>query len=102
MLRAGRDLARARANGSDLGAAISSLRELSTPYYLAHALLDSARELTRRGETDAAAAAADEAIAVQLRCQPLLDRAATATHGEANLTAAADARPRTRATGTRP
>jgi hypothetical protein len=103
MLRAERDLARARANEIAFAAAITSLRELSTPYHLAHGLLDYAEELTRQGETDAAAAA-DEAtaIAVQLRCQPLLDRAAAATHGEAHLTAAAGERPRTRATGTRP
>jgi class 3 adenylate cyclase/tetratricopeptide (TPR) repeat protein len=102
MLRAERDLARARANGGDLAAAITGLRELSTPYHLAHGLLDYAEELTRRGETDAAAAAADEAtaIAVQLRCQPLLDRAGT--QSEAHVTAAAGARRRTHATGTRP
>jgi hypothetical protein len=102
MLRAERDLARARlasANGEEFAAAITALRELSTSYHLAHGLLDYAQELTRRGETDAAAAAADEAtaIAVQLRCQPLLDRAA-----DTQATAAAGARRRTRATGTQP
>jgi class 3 adenylate cyclase len=104
MLRAERDLARARANGSDFAAAIAGLRELSTPYHLAHGLLDYAGELTRRGETEAAAAVAEEAtaIAVQLRCQPLLDRAADATQSEAQITAAAGARPRTRATDTQP
>ena len=101
MLRAERDLARARLAG-DSEAAIASQRELSTPYHLAHGLLDYATELTRRGEAEAAAAAADEAtaIAVQLRCQPLLDRAAELTAGQARITAAAGARPRTRATGT--
>ena len=45
------------------------------------------------------------AIAVQLRCQPLLDRAAELTADaelaadQAQITAAAGARPRTRATG---
>jgi class 3 adenylate cyclase len=115
MLRAERDLARARlasANGEEFAAAITALRELSTPYHLAHGLLDYAQELTRRGETDAAAdaaaAAADEAtaIAVQLRCQPLLDRAAVLPRGDdppgPPATAAADARRRTRATGIRP
>ena len=105
MLRAERDLARARLatdNGAEFAAAITGLRELSTPYHLAHGLLDYAAVLSRRGETEAAAAALDEAtvIAVQLRCQPLLDRAAELKPGEANLTAAAGARPRTRATGT--
>jgi class 3 adenylate cyclase len=107
MLRAERDLARARLaddNANEFAAAIASLRELSTPYHLAHGLLDYAEELTRRGETEAAAAAADEAtaIAVQLRCQPLLDRAADSTPSQAQATAAAGARHRTRATGTRP
>jgi len=105
MLRAERDLVRARLtgdNGAQFATAITALRELSTPYHLAHALLDYAGELTRRGEVEAAQAAVDEAvaIAVQLRCQPLLDRAAEVKPGEANLTAAAGARPRTRATGT--
>src|ERR1700684_2691803 len=78
MLRAERDLAVARRAGDDDGtgfaAAITSQRELSTPYHLAHGLLDYAGELGRRGEAQAAAAAAAEAtaIAVQLGCQPLL------------------------------
>jgi class 3 adenylate cyclase/tetratricopeptide (TPR) repeat protein len=105
MLRAERDLARARLaadDGAGLAAAITGLRELSTPYHLAHGLLDYAAVLTRRGEAEAAAQAVDEAtaIAVRLRCQPLLDRAAELKPGEPNLTAAAGARPRTRATGT--
>jgi class 3 adenylate cyclase len=104
------DLGRARLasenneNGDELAAAITGLRGQSTPHHLAHGLLDHAAVLSRRGETGAAQAALDEAtaIAVQLRCQPLLDRAAEVKSGEANLTAAAGARPRTRATGTRP
>ncbi len=106
MLRAERDLARARLapagdRAADLAAAITGLRERSSPFNLAHGLLDQAAELTRRGEPDAGAAAADEAIAIaaQLRCQPLLDRAADLT---APAKAAAGARPRTRATGTVP
>jgi hypothetical protein len=85
MLRAERDLARARlaASDSDQAAdapfvsAIGSLRELSTPYHLAHGLLDHARHLMRRHDTEAAEAAIGEArdIARNLRCQPLLDRA---------------------------
>jgi len=118
MLRAERDLARARlaagdgaagdgaaddgasASGDQFAVAITGLRELSTPYHLAHGLLDHAAHLTRQGQAEAAAAAADEAtaIAVQLRCQPLRDRAADIT---TRATAAAGARRRTRATGTR-
>jgi class 3 adenylate cyclase len=109
ILRAERDLARARLaaageRAAELAAAITGLRELSTPYHLAHGLLDQAGELIRRGEPDAAAAAADEAtaIAVQLRCQPLLDRAADIVSAAAEPKAAAGARPRTRATDTVP
>jgi tetratricopeptide (TPR) repeat protein len=86
MLRAERDLVRARVaaqNGerdaaASFAVAITGLRELSTPYHLAHGLLDHAEHLTRLGEVDAATAAVAEAcdIAHRLRCQPLLDRAA--------------------------
>ena len=86
MLRAERDLARARLAAGDgapaaaapFTAAIGGLRELSTPYHLAHGLLDHAVYLTRMGDAEAAAAAIKEAraIAGRLRCQPLLDRAA--------------------------
>ena len=89
MLRAERDLARARLAADDgdpaaaaaFAAAISSLRELSTPYHLAHGLLDHAQYLTRLDDAEAAAAAIGEArdIARSLRCQPLLDRAARLT-----------------------
>ena len=66
------------AAAADFAAAISGLRELSTPYHLAHGLLDYAGYLTRRGEVEAAALAIDEArgIGQQLRCEPLLSRAA--------------------------
>jgi class 3 adenylate cyclase/predicted ATPase len=99
MLRAERALARARLagpNGDQFPAAIAGVREQSTPYHLAHGLLDYAAELARRGEAEAAAAAAEEATAIagRLRCQTLLDRAAE------TLTATAGAHPRTRATGT--
>ncbi len=86
MLRAERDLARARPAASDdaptraaFAAAIGSLRELSTPYHLAHGLLDYADFLTRSGDVETAAAAIGEAreIAQRLRSQPLLDRAGT-------------------------
>jgi hypothetical protein len=89
MQRAERDLARARLTASDgdpaaataFAAAISSLRELNTPYHLAHGLLDHACYLTRLGDTRAAAAAIGEArdIAGNLRCQPLLDQAGNFT-----------------------
>jgi tetratricopeptide (TPR) repeat protein len=85
MLRAERGLVRARlatrdgdrAASASFTAAISSLRELSTPYHLAHGLLDHAEYLARLADTEAAEAAIAEArdIAGRLRCQPLLDRA---------------------------
>ena len=86
MLRAERDLARARlASGNGDGeeaaaafaAAITGLRERSTPYHLAHGLLDHAGYLTRHADAAATALAIDEArdIGHRLRCQPLLDRA---------------------------
>ncbi|HXO24904.1 MAG TPA: hypothetical protein VN870_10000, partial [Streptosporangiaceae bacterium] len=58
MLRAERDLARARLNrenGPEFAAAIAVLREQSTPYHLAHGLLDYAAELSRRGQAEEAA-----------------------------------------------
>jgi hypothetical protein len=86
MLRAERDLVYVRLTASDrdpaadasFAAAIDGLRELSTPYHLAHGLLDHTRYLAHRGDTGAAEAAVSEArdIAGRLRCQPLLDRAA--------------------------
>jgi tetratricopeptide (TPR) repeat protein len=85
MLRAERDLVRARLAAADgapdaaaaFTAALASLRERSTPYHLAHGLLDHAGYLTRQGDAEAAALAIDEArtIGRRLRCQPLLDRA---------------------------
>jgi hypothetical protein len=100
MLRAERDLTLARLAAADhdpsatptFAAAINSLRELSTPYHLAHGLLDQAQHLLSLPDPDpdpdAAAQAVDEArtIATRLRCQPLLDRAA-------DLTSAATTRP---------
>jgi tetratricopeptide (TPR) repeat protein len=91
MLRAERDLTLARLAAADrdpsataaFAAAVSSLRELSTPYHLAHGLLDQARHLSSLPDPDpnAAALAVDEArtIAARLGCQPLLDRAADLT-----------------------
>jgi class 3 adenylate cyclase/predicted ATPase len=87
MQRAERDLARARLAAAGAGpdssatfaAAITGLRQHSTPYHLAHGLLDHAACLAARGEAEAAAAAAGEAagIAARLGCQPLADRADT-------------------------
>jgi hypothetical protein len=89
MLRAERDLTRARLTAADgdpgasaaFAAAIDSLRELSTPYHLAHGLLDHAQHLTRPNDAEAADLAIGEArtIAGRLRCQPLLDRVADLT-----------------------
>ncbi len=86
MLRAERDLVRARLAAADddqvaaapFAAAMRSLREQGTPYHLAHGLLDYAAHLSRLQDLDGAAAAVGEAreIAARLRCQPLLDRAA--------------------------
>ncbi len=86
MQRAERDLARARLTASDgdpadgaalFAAAVTGLRERSTPYHLAHGLLDHAQHLTRTGDAEAAGAAIGEAVGIaqRLRCQPLLDRA---------------------------
>jgi len=87
MQRAERDLARARLTtgdgGPDAGAAFTSavagLRQHSTPYHLAHGLLDHAEHLLRLGDDKAAESAIGEArdIAGRLGCQPLLDRADT-------------------------
>jgi class 3 adenylate cyclase/tetratricopeptide (TPR) repeat protein len=87
MLRAERDLVRARLAAADgaegtaavaFAAAIASLRERGTPYHLAHGLLDHAQYLLGQGDAGAAAPAIEEArdIGDRLRCQPLLDRAA--------------------------
>jgi class 3 adenylate cyclase/tetratricopeptide (TPR) repeat protein len=85
MVRAERDLARARLGVREgnpeaaemFASAISGLRERSTPYHLAHGLLDYAQHL----DSEAAEAAVKEAreIAARLRCQPLLDRAVDLT-----------------------
>jgi AAA ATPase domain len=97
MQRAERDLARARlaardgdqAAAASFAAAVSGLRERSTPYHLAHGLLDHAQHLTRLRDADAAAAAAGEArdIARRLRCQPLLDRAEDITPAKPRIRA---------------
>jgi hypothetical protein len=80
LLRAERDLARVRLASRDgdpaaeafFTAAITSLRELGSPYHLAYGLLDHAQYLTGLGNTDAAETAIAEArdIAARLGCQP--------------------------------
>jgi hypothetical protein len=85
MLTAERDLVRARLAARDgdpdagpaFAAAIRGLRDHSTPYHLAHGLLDHAEYLSGT-DADAAQAAITEArdIAARLRCDPLQDRAA--------------------------
>jgi hypothetical protein len=97
MQRAERDLARARLTTADrdqdagavFTAAITGLRQHSTPYHLAHGLLDHAQYLSHLGDDEAAQAAIGEAtsIAQRLRCQPLLDCADT-THPARPRTAA--------------
>src|ERR1022692_670302 len=90
MLQAERDLARARlagpdpAAGASFAAAMISLRGGSTPYHLAHGLLDHAQYLGDLGNVEAVATALAEAsdIARKLRCQLLLDRAAAMTPAE--------------------
>jgi len=88
MLRAERDLARARlatldagpdAAGAGLAAAVAGLRRQSTPYHLAHGLLDHAAWIAVDGDAEGAAGLISEAtaIAAKLGCQPLLDRAAS-------------------------
>jgi tetratricopeptide (TPR) repeat protein len=95
MLRAERDLVRARLAARDsnqaapaFAAAIRSLRDLSTPYHLAQGLLDQAEYLSGT-DSDAAEAAIAEAreIAERLRCQPLLDRAASLVGDAPRVTA---------------
>jgi len=87
MQRAERDLACARLTTADASldtgaafpAAIIGLRQHSTPYHLAHGLLDHAEHLLRLGDDEAAEEAIAEArgTAVRLGCQPLLYRADT-------------------------
>ena len=97
MLKAERELVRARlaaldggVGGSGVGdggggglalgmfsAAVGRLRELGTPYHLAHGLLDQAEFLGRRGDAAAAGVAAKEAreIGERLGCTVLVRRA---------------------------
>jgi class 3 adenylate cyclase len=84
MLRAELDLARVRLSSGPAGHAaaafskvVTVLRAESTPYHLAHGLLDHAEYLTGQHDQNGAADAIGEAreIAERLGCQPLADRA---------------------------
>jgi class 3 adenylate cyclase/tetratricopeptide (TPR) repeat protein len=85
LLRAERDLARAKVAAADgdpnsanaLIAAVTSLRQVASPYHLAHGLLDHAGHLIEIGDQAGATGLVDEArdIAERLRARPLLDRA---------------------------
>jgi class 3 adenylate cyclase/tetratricopeptide (TPR) repeat protein len=85
LLRAERDLARARQSGArgehDADArfadAIAALRRLTSPFNLAHGLLDHADHLTNSGDPARATPLIEEAraIAERLLAQPLLQRA---------------------------
>ena len=98
MQRAERDLARARLTaagtapdpGVAFAAAITGLRQHSTPYHLAYGLLDHAQYLIGLGDAKAAATAIGEAsgIATRLGCQPLLDRAGDLSRAEPRIRAA--------------
>ena len=65
--------------------AIDALRSMSTPFHLAHGLLDHAAFLIERGETESADLAIGEArvVADRLGCRPLLARADRLTAVEA-------------------
>ncbi|MGH9171141.1 MAG: hypothetical protein ACRD0Z_09760, partial [Acidimicrobiales bacterium] len=85
ILRAERQLARACAksdaddDGADAAftAAVVALRRATSPYHLAHGLLDHASYLAHSGDTEAAKASVAEAreIGLGLGCPPLVERA---------------------------
>jgi class 3 adenylate cyclase/predicted ATPase len=97
MQRAERDLTRAKLAARDgdpaaaaaFTAAIAGLRQHSTPYHLAHGLLDHAEHLLRMDDHEAAEAAIGEArdIAERLGCEPLLGRAADLSGAEPRIKA---------------
>ena len=59
-----------------------ALRQVASPYHLAHGLLDHAAHLTQSSDHAGARAAIDEAraIAARLRCPPLIRRADSVTN----------------------
>jgi hypothetical protein len=84
ILRAERTLARARLSAvqraRDADAAfddaVAALREVASPYHLAHGLLDRAEYRTALGDTADVAVLIDEAAAIaeKLHCRPLVER----------------------------
>ncbi|MDT4963800.1 MAG: hypothetical protein QOF87_3447 [Pseudonocardiales bacterium] len=84
ILRAERALARARLSAvqraRDADAAfddaVAALREVASPYHLAHGLLDRAEYRTALGDTADVAVLIDEAAAIaeKLHCRPLVER----------------------------
>ena len=98
-LQAERSLSRARladrddgqSAGAAFASAIASLRQQSTPYHLAHGLLDHAEHLLGQGDAEGAAAAIEEArgIGTGLHCEPLLTRADAIEPEEGGLRAVA-------------
>jgi tetratricopeptide (TPR) repeat protein len=97
VLQAERGLTRARlahrddgqSAGAAFASAIASLRQQSTPYHLAHGLLDHAEHLLGRGDAGGAAAAIEEArgIGTGLHCEPLLTRADAIEHARPRIPA---------------
>jgi hypothetical protein len=97
VLQAERGLSRARladrddgqSAGAAFASAIVSLRQQSTPYHLAHGLLDHAEHLLGRGGAEGAAAAIEEArgIGTGLHCEPLLTRADAIEHAKPRIPA---------------
>jgi class 3 adenylate cyclase len=86
VLRAEDSLARARASagaagdgaaGSAFTDAVAALRHTASPYRLAWGLIDQAAFLARAGQAARARVGEAGAIAIRLRCQPLLQRADT-------------------------
>ena len=85
LMRAERDLARARLAGSAggrgaeelFGKAVAAHRRVGSPYHLAQALLDHAEFLAATGQPDRAETAAAEARALSeaLGARPIVDRA---------------------------
>jgi hypothetical protein len=69
--------------------AIVDMRENTTPYHLAHGLLDYAEHNMHLGDADAAQTAIDEArdAVGRLHCQPLLDRAVDLPHAAPRIRA---------------
>ena len=97
MIHAESELNRARlaacradpAAGDLFTAAIATMRSKSTPYHLAHALLDHAELLNSSGHAEDARPLIDEAreIGSRLGAGPVVQRATSATLGSVSSTA---------------